>query len=103
MTQEEKIERKTFRSRIRFLKYVDVNYKDDSVLPPPLSENSTVLPLINISSCTCIYAHTWKRERVQVGVFQDLFVSCKSRESSLELKIIVQLESLNKKKKPLVI
>lgn len=34
-----------------------------------------------------------------MGVFQDLFVSYKSRESSLELKIIVQLESLNKKKK----
>lgn len=28
-----------------------------------------------------------------MGVFRDLFVSCKSRESSLELKIIVQLES----------
>lgn len=33
-----------------------------------------------------------------MGVFQDLFVSCKSRESSLELKIIVQLESFFKKK-----
>jgi hypothetical protein len=66
--------------------------------PFSLSENSTVLPLINISTCTCIYVQTWKRERVQVGVFQDLFVSCKSRESSLELKIIVQLESFFKKK-----
>jgi len=66
--------------------------------PFSLSENSTVLPLINISTCTCIYVQTWKRERVQVGVFQDLFVSCKSRESSLELKIIVQLESFFFKK-----
>jgi hypothetical protein len=37
VTQEEKIKEKPFTAESYFLKYVNVNYKDDSVLPPFLS------------------------------------------------------------------